>query len=260
MTTSNLTCADSTVVDHLLPGYDAYIGYVDGEWPTYKAIVQLFPDAQHLSLTVFGGKTVADGVDCEARDTSPEGAAQWVEYRLQAGYVRPVVYASISNMAAVIDALAALDIAREEVRLLSAHYGEGEHICGPDSCEYEGIVSEMDGTQWTSTASGRIHSLIDASSLSPSFFEAGSESWEEQLVATMPEIKTGSTGKAVSIWQGVLIANDHELGTSGRFRDGVDGNFGDITDEQTRAFQEANHLTVDGEVGQQTWTAGLSTS
>jgi hypothetical protein len=197
-------------------------------------------------------------VDCESEDTSPEGAAQWVEYRLSAGYVRPVVYASISKMSAIIDALAAVDVAREEVRLLSAHYGLGEHVCGPDSCKYEGIATEMDGTQWTDAASGAIHSLIDASTLKPDFFEAGTESWEEQLMATMPELKTGDTGQAVSNWQGVLVAHGHELGTSGQFRDGIDGKFGAVTDEQTRAFQEASHLTVDGEVGQQTWTAALS--
>ena len=256
MTAQNLSCADSTVPEHLLAGYDAYLGYVDGDWPTYKQIVQLFPDAQHISLTVFGGKAVADGVDCEAQDTSPEGAAAWVEYRLSAGSARPIVYASASSMGAVIDALAARDIAREEVRLVSAHYGEGEHICGPDSCKATAV--EMDGTQWTDAASGRVHSLIDASTLDPDFFEAGTESWEVQLVATLEEVKKGSTGKAVRIWQGALIANERELGTSGQFRDGVDGSFGDITDEQTRAFQEANHLTVDGEVGQQTWTAALT--
>ncbi|HUN38461.1 MAG TPA: peptidoglycan-binding domain-containing protein [Trebonia sp.] len=258
MTAQNLSCADSTVPQNLLDGYDAYLGYVDGDFRTYSAIVKLFPDAYHISMTVFGGKAVADGVDCEEKDTSPEGAADWVEYRLTAGYVRPIVYASISGMPAVIEELASRDIAVEEVRLLSAHYGEGEHICGPDTCKYPGIAVSMDGTQWTDAASGRIHSLIDASVLKPDFFESSTETWEEQLVATMPEIKTGDTGKAVRIWQGVLIANDHDLGTSGKLRDGIDGDFGNITDEATRAFQEANHLTVDGEVGQQTWTAGLT--
>jgi len=39
--------------------------------------------------------------------------------------------------------------------------------------------------------------------------------------------------------------------------DGVDGRFGDKTAERVRRFQANEHLTVDGQVGKNTWTALL---
>lgn len=257
--TEFLTMADSIVPANLLAGYDAYLVYVDGEWPTAGPVRQRFPSAVLLTMTVRGGKAIADGCDCEPGNLSPLGAAQWADYRLSAGAWRPVIYASIGTMGSVISELKALDISTDEVRLLSAHYGEGQHVCGPGTCaEGRELGVQMDGTQWTDAASGALHSLIDASALNPSFFEQDPTTWEDGLVATISEVKKGSSGQAVRNWQGILVAHGYDLGASGQFRDGVDGVFGDVTDERTRDFQKAKSLEVDGEVGQQTWTAALA--
>lgn len=60
----------------------------------------------------------------------------------------------------------------------------------------------------------------------------------------MRQIKKGSTGKAVKLWQ-VIVGVE------------VDGEFGPKTDVATRAFQSKRKLEVDGVVGQNTWKAGL---
>lgn len=60
----------------------------------------------------------------------------------------------------------------------------------------------------------------------------------------MKQIKKGSTGKAVKLWQ-VIIGVE------------VDGEFGPQTDVATRAFQRNHKLEVDGIVGPNTWKAGL---
>jgi hypothetical protein len=65
----------------------------------------------------------------------------------------------------VLPELSAAKIARSTVRLWSAHYGLGEHICGPNSCKAMSV--EADGTQWTSSALGRV---LDQSELQASFF------------------------------------------------------------------------------------------
>lgn len=256
---NELTMADSTRPPDLLRGYDAYLTYDDGNWPTTHAVRLMFPKSEILNLTVIGGKATSTGCDCESGDLSPEGAARWTDYRLSAGAWRPVTYASISRMSEVISELKKLDITPSEVRLLSAHYGRGQHICGPSTCkEGKQLGIQMDGTQWTDKASGALHSLIDASLLLPNFFEESSATWEDSLVATISEVKKGSIGQAVANWQGVLVAHKLDLGTSGPARDGIDGVFGDVTDQKTRDFQKAKSLTVDGEVGQQTWTAALA--
>ncbi len=60
----------------------------------------------------------------------------------------------------------------------------------------------------------------------------------------MKQIKKGSTGKAVKIWQ--LI-----IGVS------VDGDFGSKTEAATKTWQKSHGLTPDGIVGPKTWKAGL---
>lgn len=60
----------------------------------------------------------------------------------------------------------------------------------------------------------------------------------------MPTIKKGASGKAVSVWQ--IIAGA-----------AVDGDFGEQTEEKTKAFQKAHGLAEDGVVGPITWKAGL---
>ncbi len=65
----------------------------------------------------------------------------------------------------VLPVLSQANIGRSTVRLWTAHYGLGQHICGPGSC---GALSvEADGTQWTSSALGRV---LDESELQANFF------------------------------------------------------------------------------------------
>lgn len=60
----------------------------------------------------------------------------------------------------------------------------------------------------------------------------------------MPQIKKGSTGKAVKIWQVIVGATP-------------DGDFGDNTLAKTVEFQRKHRLEDDGIVGPITWKAGL---
>jgi hypothetical protein len=54
--------------------------------------------------------------------------------------------------------------------LLSAHYGSGNHVCGPLTCRYPD-VPPCDGTQWTDAAPGANGSQIDQSVLLGNFFD-----------------------------------------------------------------------------------------
>lgn len=65
-----------------------------------------------------------------------------------------------------------------------------------------------------------------------------------EVKTSLPIIKKGSVSRAVKVWQTVIGVN-------------ADGEFGPVTDSATRQFQKANKLEVDGEVGPDTWKAGL---
>jgi hypothetical protein len=207
-----LAMADSITPGNLPGGYNAYLGYVDGDWPTAKALGARFPAARIVTLTVLGGNAVADGCDIENGDLSPESGAAYAARRLAAGQWRPVQYADVSNMNNVLAELAKLKIARASVRLLSAHYGAGEHICGPSTCkDSQGrpLVSvPMDGTQWTDSAPGVGGTAIDASLLLDDFFGTAAPAKETgmEITKTPPGDWEGTvivTGKGTdgNLWQ-----------------------------------------------------------
>jgi peptidoglycan hydrolase-like protein with peptidoglycan-binding domain len=76
----------------------------------------------------------------------------------------------------------------------------------------------------------------------------------EEIMATLPELAQGATGGAVRTLQGLLLARSFHLGTSGPFKDGLDGNFGSLTHSAVIAFQEESRIKADGIVGPSTWS------
>lgn len=166
---TTLTMYDSIYPDNLPPGADAYLAYVNGKWPTYAAVKARFPGKHVLGMTVFPGAD-AEGCDCETGDLTPAQVPAFVKAQMARGVYRPVVYASTSNVTGVLADLSATGIARASIRLLSAHYGDGQHICGPTTCKWSGVPA-CDGTQWTDAAPGTGGSKIDQSWLLPNFFD-----------------------------------------------------------------------------------------
>lgn len=240
-----LAMPDSTEVGNLPPGYDAYLGYIDGKFNTEASLRARFPAAQLVLLTVTGGTLQADGCDVEPGNLAPGNGCLWVRGKLVAepGF-RPVIYASVSQMPLVLRSMNDLDIERNEVRLLSAHYGEGAHICGPRSCG--AISTDMDGTQWTAMAKGLNGTDIDMSMLADDFF-GPAQSETERLVRELGIVRQGDTGAAVWTVQGLCHARRPGAGPM------MDGIYGPETKQAVEQLQGAAHLTADGVVGPLTW-------
>jgi hypothetical protein len=243
---------DSTIVANLPPGYPAYLGYADGKFNTAAELAKRFPAAELVLLTVTGqtagthGVRVSSGADSEPGDLTATDAVAWVMTSAREG-LRPVIYASTVGVAdygmpAVLSALRDAGIGRHEVRLLSAHYGWGPHICGPDSCQL--INVEMDGTQWTTMAKGLNGTDVDMSMLADDFF-GPPLSETERLVQELGIVRQGDTGAKVRTVQGLLVARG--MVTT------VDGMFGPKTEAQVKLDQESAGIPADGIVGPQTW-------
>jgi hypothetical protein len=159
---------DTAYNDQFPAGAAAYAGYVDGSignQPNYAYVVSTFPEAEHLSVALFAGHN-ADVLDVEAGASSPPDIPGWYARQVARGAWRPVIYASAGAMDAdILPVLGAAGISRASTRLWTAHYGVGEHICGPSSC---GALSvDADGTQWTPSAGGLV---LDQSLLLEDFF------------------------------------------------------------------------------------------
>jgi hypothetical protein len=178
---------DTIYNDQFPPNAAAYAAYVDGglgDQPNYAYIVAKFPKAQHLSISLFGNN--ADALDVESGAATPSQVPAWVNAQRKRGIQRPVVYASASTMnSQILSVLSDAGIARSTVRLWTAHYEIGQHICGPDSC---GALSvNADGTQWTPNAVVNGQTLVlDESFLLETFFTT------DPTVVTEAELQSGS--------------------------------------------------------------------
>ena len=248
------------------PGAAAYAGYVDGQLgsqPNYAFIVAQFPSAQHLSIALFAEHD-ADALDVEGGAASPGDIPGWYARQRARGIDRPCIYASTSTMeAAVIPVIRSVPFLRSAVRLWTAHYGQGEHICGPGSCGQ--LSFDADGTQWTSGANGLI---LDQSLLLPDFFGTPvppAPASTQEVNVQLPVLGQGSNGQAVRNWQALLVARGYGYMiapsltvpfTTVEAAAGVDGSYGAKTSAATAAFQAAQGITASGVDGK-TWAAAL---
>lgn len=251
-----LAMPDATNVNLLPVGYPAYLGYVDGMFQTASTLEAMFPDAELVLLTVRGvsvpgihGVRVSPGTDVEPGDVAAAQAVGLVLRELAADpAARPVIYASVIGqsgygMRDVITLLGVNEVDLPRVRLLSAHYGAGPHICGPATCH--AIGWEMDGTQWTDSYAVP-GGVVDMSLLRPDFFSPVPVLTEtERLVQELPTIGIGESGQQVRTVQGLCVARGQAVT--------VDGRYGNQTHAAVQAIQRASHIDPDGIVGPQTW-------
>jgi hypothetical protein len=186
---ADITMFDTAFNDQFPSGAAAYAGYVDGDvgnQPNYAYIVSKFPKAQHLSVTLDASFN-ADALDVEPGAASASDIPAWYGRQVARGISRPVIYASASAMnSEILAELSEAGISRSNTRLWTAHYGEGEHICGPGSC---GALSvNADGTQWTSSAEGLV---LDQSLLLGDFFTTTTDPTVTETELQSGQLNTG---------------------------------------------------------------------
>lgn len=251
-----ITMLDSVSVAALPDGPYAYAGYVDGFFNTWVKLRMRFPSSDLLSIAVFP-QDDADCLDIETGDARPDQAAAWVLRQFANGAERPCLYASVSVMNTVVEGILAAGIDRGRLRLWSAHYGNGAHICGPGTCRL--ISIGMDGTQWTDHFRGM---NADASLLLPDFFSTAPQSvltpaQMGAIMNTLPVLKQGAVDVSgqpfyVRRMQLLVMGAGTWKGIAGT-KLTVDGNFGPATLAALKAFQEGCGITSDGICGPETW-------
>ena len=248
-------------------GAAAYAGYIDGsigDQPNYAFIVAQFPGAQHLSVALFAEHD-ADALDVEAGAAQPDDIPAWYARQRARGIDRPCIYASASTMeAAVIPVIRSVPFLRSAVRLWTAHYGQGEHICGPGSC---GRLSfDADGTQWTSAANGLV---LDQSLLLDDFFGTPSPvppapEYAEFDMSKLAVLKQGDSDQPGQFWSvrraQSLVALTGRLNSIAAALVDDDGVFGPATAAGVKAVQAHYGITQDGIAGEQTWSVLLTGS
>ena len=83
--------------------------------------------------------------------------------------------------------------------------------------------------------------------------EDGEAAREKVVGIELPVLKQGAEGETVEALQRILSTYGYSLGNKNPY----DGKFGAKTDAAVREFQADNNLTIDGEVGEETWPVVL---
>jgi peptidoglycan hydrolase-like protein with peptidoglycan-binding domain len=221
---------------NLLPanGY-AYAGYLDGNYANFAQVKAAHPQA-HLVGIVTRASDDGDALDVEPGDATIVQAHAWVGRQQARGAARPIVYVSAGNAQQLIDTLAGAGISRPAYRLWSAHYGFGQHTCGPQTCKYP----QADATQFTSKALGE---SLDESEIADDFFGP--------QPLTFP-IKQGDMGTEVVTLQKMLNAWASVIGLAPVLV--PDGNFGAKTLTAVQRAQRRFTLAPNGECDHPLWT------
>lgn len=129
---------------------DAIGAYIAGNsWPTWGPYNVARPDLAALgrivsiTLSAFhSGRCL----DVEPRGATNDQAAHWFFHYADRSDGLPIFYTSASNVQALINALAAAGIHRNEYLVWSAHFTIVRHVCAPNTC---GQAPQCDGTQYT---------------------------------------------------------------------------------------------------------------
>lgn len=136
--------------------------------------------------------------------------------------------------------------------------GKGAYNDTDGFFEKVGEIAESIGLEW----GGRWTSFVDKPHLQMSGWgstpskliekygtpEAYKRTWrvsDVELSISLPTIRKGSGGLAVSLWQAIVGVD-------------ADGIFGNKTEQATISFQNKKGLAVDGIVGKNSWKAGLN--
>jgi len=124
-------------------------GYLNGSYAWSQSQWDLFPDADHVTISVTAGANEGDVLDVESGDATPDQTAGWIAMRKAAGLFRPTIYCSRGVIPAV-------------------RVGTGSFILDKDYdiwvADYTGAAHELTGcaaTQYESTANYDVSAVYD---------------------------------------------------------------------------------------------------
>lgn len=137
----------------LIPADAEVIGvYIDGRYKDLAAAKARFPKAKFVTIAISANDD-ADVLDVEPGNAGIADIYRWLKRQLGRGVWRPAVYISVGSLDKMMLTMNANGFLRSQYRIWSAHYGAGEHICGPSTCRL--TREPCDWTQWTDWANGK---------------------------------------------------------------------------------------------------------
>ena len=224
------------------PNAPKVAGYVNGTYAWSQADWNLFPHADHVTISTTASANAGDVLDVEPGDATVSQFLGWIEMRKADGLFRPTGYCSLDFVAAARKATKSL-VLGEDYDIWDAHYD------GSTTPDFALAVAK----QYRSTAGWDVSAVYDVNW--PHRKPPGSPTPPPPPpVAVWPAgvtLREGDTGPAVRVLQAAL--NGTHL--QGVRNIAVDGSFGAQTFTSVRNFQSLEHLAVDGIAGDRTRAA-----
>lgn len=218
-------------------------GYVNGTYAWSQAEWNLFPHADHVTISVTASADAGDVLDVEPGDATVSQFLGWIEMRKADGLFRPTGYCSLSFVAAVRAATKSLVLGRD-YDIWDAHYD------GSTTPDFPLAVAK----QYRSTANFDVSMVYDTgwphrkppgTPAPPPPPPAGAV-WPAGVV-----LREGDSGGAVRVLQGALSGS----GMRGVRGIAVDGSFGAQTLQALEEFQMLQRIGIDGIAGSKTRAA-----
>ena len=140
------------------PNLPKVAGYVNGLYAWSQAEWNLFPHADHVTISVTAGANEGDVLDVEQGDATPDQAHGWIAMRKAAGLFRPTIYCSRSVIPAVRAGTGSYILGRDYDIWVADYTGSPHQVTAP------GLpVATCAATQYESTAGWDATAVYDLS-------------------------------------------------------------------------------------------------
>jgi hypothetical protein len=123
-------------------------GYVNGHYAWGQAEWNLFPHADHVTITVTADANAGDVLDVEVGDAKPDQAAGWIAMRKAAGLYRPTIYCSRLVIPAVRTGTGRYVLGRDYDIWVADYTGQPHAVTAPGP----GAAVQCAATQYENTA------------------------------------------------------------------------------------------------------------
>lgn len=218
---------DARAISRLIEPGDLVAYYIDGYYAWKPEDIALFPHNTHITITVLGNP--ADVADCETGDMSPVSAANWVERRRAAGYLRPTIYRDLSGMKDIREATGRLVLGQDWDAWVADYDNDPSSVYPLSAAKQYKSTDDYDiSSVYDDLWPHRVKVQTTAPVTGPK--------WPASIT-----LRKGDKGNSVEALQRAL-AMSLLYGVRGIL---VDGDFGTQTQTAVKNFEVARHLEVD---------------
>jgi hypothetical protein len=177
-------------------------GYINGNYAWTQTDWDLFPHANHVTISITASENAGDVLDVEPGNATPEQTAGWIEQRKASGYYRPTIYCNAATIPAVRQGTGAYILGVDYDIWAADWTGSPHQVTAPGT-----PVAACSATQYDSTTSYDVSVVYD-------------EGWPHRTApATKPPAEpAGIEATAVTATSVALAWNGDANATSYRVR------------------------------------------